>query len=115
MGDLADQRCEACRAGAPLVTPEEIRGYHPSIPDWEVIEVDGVQRLTRVFSFRNFAEALDFTNKVGKIAEEEGHHPDIFLAWGKVKLTIFTHTIDGLSEADFILAARIDRLASQRA
>jgi len=110
MGDLADQRCEACRAGAPLVTPEEIRGYHPSIPDWEVIEVDGVQRLTRVFSFRNFAEALDFTNKVGKIAEEEGHHPALLTEYGSVTVNWWSHKIRGLHVNDFIMAARTDKL-----
>jgi len=110
MGDLADQRCEACRAGAPLLTTEEISGYHPSIPDWEVIQVDGVQRLTRLFSFSDFVEALDFTNKVAKIAEEEGHHPSLLTEYGSVTVTWWSHEIRGLHVNDFIMAARTDRL-----
>jgi len=110
MGDLADQSCEACRAGAPLVTPEEIKGYHPSIPEWEIVTIDGVQRLSRHFSFRDFAEALAFTNKVAVIAEEEGHHPALLTEYGSVTVTWWSHKIKGLHINDFIMAARTDRL-----
>jgi 4a-hydroxytetrahydrobiopterin dehydratase len=76
---------------------------------WQVLNE---HHLEREFKFKNFSEALDFTNKVGELAEAQGHHPDIYLAWGKVKLTLWTHKIDGLTESDFVFAAKVDRLGS---
>ena len=87
MSELAQFKCVACRAGEPTVTEEEINGLHPQIPEWRVIEVDGVKRLERVFKFKNFVEALAFTNRVGELAEHEGHHPAILVEWGKVTVT----------------------------
>ena len=108
MTTLADKHCIPCEGGVPPLTAEQIEALRPQLEAaWRV--VDG-HHLEREFDYDDFAKALAFTNAVGELAEEEGHHPDIFLAWGKVKLTIFTHKIDGLSEADFILAAKVDRL-----
>jgi len=110
MTELTKQRCEACRAGAPQATQDEIAEYMPQIPDWEIIEVDGVKRLQRVYKFRNFAQALEFADKVGEIAEEQDHHPSILVEYGKVTLTWWTHKIKGLHANDFIMAARSDQL-----
>lgn len=110
MNELTQQRCEACRKGAPQATPEEIREYMPQIPDWGIIEVDGIKRLQRVYKFKNFAEALAFADKVGAIAEEQDHHPSLLVEYGKVTLTWWTHKIKGLHTNDFIMAARSDQL-----
>ncbi|HEY5701842.1 MAG TPA: 4a-hydroxytetrahydrobiopterin dehydratase [Gammaproteobacteria bacterium] len=110
MTELKDRTCEACRAGAPRVTPEETREFKPQIPDWDIIEVDGVQRLVRTYKFSNFREALAFTGKVGEIAEAQGHHPTIVTEWGKVTVTWWSRKIKGLHESDFIMAARTDQL-----
>lgn len=113
MSQLSEQQCEACSWDAPHVTEAEIEQYKAEIPEWQIIERDGIMKLERVFKFRNFKQALDFTNRVGEIAESEGHHPDIFLAWGRVDLKIWTHKIDGLTESDFVLAAKIDQLGAE--
>jgi 4a-hydroxytetrahydrobiopterin dehydratase len=110
MTGLADNRCEACRADAPRVTPEELTRYQKEVPDWRVVEVDGVKRLERTFKFRNFSEALAFTDKVGAAAEEQGHHPDIVTRWGETTVTWWSHKIRGLHRNDFVMAARTDRL-----
>jgi len=107
---LYTDKCEACRQGAPTVTAEEIRLLMPQIPEWRIIEQEGIQRLVRCFTFRNFVEALAFTNKVGEIAEAEGHHPDLLTEWGKVTVTWWSHKIKGLHRNDFIMAAKSDRL-----
>jgi 4a-hydroxytetrahydrobiopterin dehydratase len=100
--------CVPCKGGVPPFTHEQIEPYLADLGnDWRV--VDG-HHLEKEFTFKNFREALDFTNRVGVLAEEIGHHPDIYLAWGKVKLTIWTHKIDGLHESDFVFAAKADRL-----
>ena len=110
MTDLIERRCVACRKGAPKVTEEQIKELSPQIPAWDLIEVDGVNRLTRTFSFNNFVEALEFTNAVGEIAERENHHPAILTEWGKVTVTWWTHKIKGLHENDFIMSAKTDAL-----
>jgi len=108
---LADRVCKPCRAGTPPLTGDVLRQYQNELGgNWALIDD---QRLEKTFRFKNFREALDFTVRVGEIAEGLGHHPDIFLAWGQVKLTLWTHKIQGLSEADFILAAKADRLLQQ--
>ncbi len=107
MDRLAGRHCEPCTSGTPPLTAEEIGPLHRQVPDWDVI--DG-QRLFKSYKFKNFIIALDFVNRIGSAAEEEGHHPDIRLSWGLVEITLFTHVIHGLSENDFILAARIDEL-----
>ena len=110
MNDLASGKCVACRAGEPTLTDTEIAELEPQLPDWQVKEVEGMKRLERVFKFKNFAQALEFTNKVGAIAEAENHHPMIITEWGKVTLNWWTHKIGGLHRNDFIMAARSDEL-----
>jgi 4a-hydroxytetrahydrobiopterin dehydratase len=107
MSDLAEKMCVPCRGGVPPLTPDQIRPLQAQVKDWSVIKN---HHLEREFTFPDFKTALEFTNKVGTIAEEQGHHPDIYLAWGKARVSIWTHKIDGLTESDFILAAKIDRL-----
>lgn len=111
MKQLAAEKCEACRAGAPTVTDEEIAELHPQVPDWTIVERDGVRRLERVFRFPDFRSALAFTNRVGELAEAEGHHPALLTEWGRVTVTWWTHKIRGLHRNDFVMAAKTDRLA----
>ncbi len=111
MNDLKNQKCDACRAGSPLVTPEEIDELMPQIPDWQIIEEKGVKRLIRTYKFSNFKEALSFTTKVGEQAEKEGHHPAILTEWGKVSVTWWSRKIKGLHKSDFIMAAKTDNIA----
>lgn len=106
---LADKTCVPCRGGVPPLKGEELRGFSKQVPDWQVTNE---HHLNREFIFPDFKQALDFVNRVGALAEEQGHHPDIFLTWGKVGITIWTHKVDGLTESDFILAAKINRLKS---
>ncbi len=110
MNDLSTQQCEACRADAPLTTQAQIDEFMPQIPNWEIVEVDRVNHLKRVFTFKNFNEALAFTNKVGDIAEQVGHHPAILTEWGRVTVEWWSHKIKGLHVNDFIMAARTDEL-----
>ena len=110
MSTLAQNRCEACRAGAPKVSDEEIRELIREIPDWNVEVRDGVMQLEKVFAFPDFARALAFCGEVGRIAEEEGHHPAILTEWGRVTVTWWSHKIRGLHRNDFIMAAKTDRL-----
>ncbi len=104
---LADKKCVPCRGGTPPLKGEELDALHKSVPKWTV--TNG-HHLTREYKFPDFAKALDFVNKVGAVAEEQGHHPDILLAWGKAEVKLWTHKIDGLTESDFIMAAKIDRV-----
>lgn len=110
MKDIADKSCEACRIGAPRVTDEEIKSLHPQVPDWEIIEENGIHRLRRSFTCKNFIEALELTQKVGVIAEQEGHHPAILVEYGRVTVTWWSHKIKGLHVNDFVMAAKTDRL-----
>src|SRR5215213_202158 len=100
----------ACRGGEPTLTDAEIEDLLPHVPGWQVKEVNGMKRLEKVFKFKNFLQALEFTNKVGAIAEEEDHHPLIITEWGRVTLQWWTHKIGGLHKNDFIMAARTDQL-----
>ena len=107
MSDLASRSCEPCRGGVPPLKGEALERLLEELGNgWRVIDE---HHLEKEFLFDDFRQALDFTNRVGELAEAEGHHPDIHLAWGKVRLQIWTHKIDGLTESDFILAARADR------
>jgi len=110
MQPLTEMKCVACRKGAPLATPEEISRLLPQIPDWTLAEREGIWRLERVFRFKDFAEALAFTDKVGRLAESEGHHPALLTEWGRVTVTWWTHKIKGLHQNDFVMAARTDLL-----
>jgi 4a-hydroxytetrahydrobiopterin dehydratase len=113
MEPLARMRCVACRRDAPTVTDTELAELQPQIPGWELVDLDGIKRLRRVFPFRDFAEALAFTNAVGGIAEDEGHHPALLTEWGRVTVTWWTHKIKGLHRNDFIMAAKTDELYPQ--
>ena len=110
MTDLKNKTCEACRADAPLATAAQVREYITQLPEWKVIEIDGISRLQRVFKFRDFSEALTFSGKVGAIAEEEGHHPAILTEWGRTTVSWWTHKIKGLHVNDFVMAAKTDLL-----
>ena len=108
MSGLAEKACVPCRGGVPPLTSQEIRPLLAQVKDWSVVDNHHIEK---EFKFKDFKTALDFVNKVGTIAEDQGHHPDISLAWGKVGVQIWTHKINGLTESDFILAAKIDRAA----
>jgi 4a-hydroxytetrahydrobiopterin dehydratase len=110
MSELAERKCTACRGDEPTLTDAEIAELHPQVPEWQVLEREGVKRLERTFGFKNFAQALAFTNRVGEQAEEEGHHPALLTEWGKVTVTWWTHKIKGLHQNDFIMAAKTDEL-----
>jgi 4a-hydroxytetrahydrobiopterin dehydratase len=111
MPTLSNEKCVACRRDAPQVTEAEMQELLPLVPDWTRVEREGIQRLERTFRFVNFAEALNFTNRVGALAEAEGHHPAILTEWGQVTVTLWTHKIRGLHRNDFIMAAKIDALS----
>ena len=110
MPSLNQQNCEACRADAPKISDEELRELMPQIPDWGVIVVDGIMQLQRVYEFKNFEQAMAFSNRVGDIAEAEGHHPAILTEWGRVTVTWWSHKIKGLHVNDLIMAARTDQV-----
>ena len=108
MSSLIGMKCVACRKGEPTVTDAEIADLHPQVPEWQVVEREGIKRLERVFKFDNFTQALALTNKVGEIAEAEGHHPVLTTEWGRVTVAWWTHKIRGLHRNDFIMAAKTD-------
>ena len=105
---LADKKCVPCRGEVPPLKGSELKALHQQTPQWDVVNE---HHLHREFKFPDFKQALAFVNRVGDIAEQEGHHPDILLGWGKTGITTWTHSVNGLTESDFILAAKIDRLA----
>jgi 4a-hydroxytetrahydrobiopterin dehydratase len=102
---LADKQCVPCRGGVPPLQGEELSKLAEQVPGWQVVDEHHIEKQ---FTFPDFKQALDFVNKAGAIAEEQGHHPDLFLSWGKVGVKTWTHKINGLTESDFILAAKID-------
>jgi 4a-hydroxytetrahydrobiopterin dehydratase len=106
---LAEQHCVPCRGGVPPLRGEQLVPYAQQLPDWKIIEE---HHILKSFLFPDFRKALDFTNRAGEIAEAEGHHPDLCLSWGKVEVKIYTHKIQGLTESDFVLAAKIDQAYS---
>jgi 4a-hydroxytetrahydrobiopterin dehydratase len=110
MKPLVEMKCEACRGDAPPLSEDEIAALSPQVPEWTIVEREGIKRLERTFRFKDFAEALAFTNKVGALAEAEDHHPAILTEWGRVTVTWWTHKIRGLHLNDFIMAAKTDRL-----
>jgi 4a-hydroxytetrahydrobiopterin dehydratase len=111
MDALNNEKCTACRRDSPLVTETEALELKTQIPEWILLKREEIDRLERVFRFPNFAEALSFTDRVGALAEEEGHHPAILTEWGRVTVTLWTHKIRGLHRNDFIMAAKVDLLA----
>ncbi|MDA0330312.1 MAG: 4a-hydroxytetrahydrobiopterin dehydratase [Gemmatimonadetes bacterium] len=110
MEPIARMKCTACRVGAPTVTDAERDELHAAVPEWALVEREAIPRLERVFAFPNFEDALAFTNAVGALAEEEGHHPALLTEWGRVTVTWWTHKIRGLHQNDFIMAAKTDEL-----
>ncbi len=107
MSELASKTCVPCRGGVPPLKGEELASLQKQVDGWNVVEE---HHITKTFKFRDFREALKFVNRVGELAEEQRHHPDISLAWGKAGITLWTHAIDGLTESDFIMAAKMDQL-----
>ncbi|HEY5704132.1 MAG TPA: 4a-hydroxytetrahydrobiopterin dehydratase [Terrimicrobiaceae bacterium] len=112
MSTLQESKCTACRGDSPRVTDEEIADLKAQIPEWQIVEREGIRRLERAFRLKNFVQALDLTNKVGALAEAEGHHPALLTEWGSLTVTWWTHKIRGLHRNDFIMAAKTDRLAT---
>ena len=104
---LSKKTCVPCRGGVPPLRGDELQALAKQLPEWSVIDEHHIER---TFEFNDFKQALAFTNRVGEVAEEQGHHPDIYLAWGKVGVKLWTHKIDGLTESDFVMAAKIERL-----
>jgi 4a-hydroxytetrahydrobiopterin dehydratase len=107
MSDLASKTCVPCRGGVPALKGDQLHRYSHQLPQWKVVDE---HHIMRIFKFPDFEQALDFVNRVGAVAEEQGHHPDLLLTWGKVEVTLWTHKVDGLTESDFIMAAKIDSL-----
>ncbi|MCL1127628.1 4a-hydroxytetrahydrobiopterin dehydratase [Shewanella surugensis] len=110
MTKLSAMKCEACQVGAPQVTDDELASLVSMIPDWAVVVRDGVMQLERVFKFKNFKLAMVFTNQLAELAETDFHHPGILTEWGKVTVTWWSHSVNGLHKNDFIMAAKTDEL-----
>ena len=108
MSKLIEQNCEACKADAPRVTNDEYLELLTQIPEWQIISIDSIDRLNRIFKFEDYSKAAEFSNKVAGLAERENHHPAILLEWGKVEVSWWTHKIGGLHKNDFISAAKTD-------
>jgi 4a-hydroxytetrahydrobiopterin dehydratase len=104
---LFEKTCVPCRGGVPPLGGKELQELAEQLPAWSVVDDHHIER---TFEFSDFKQALEFTNRVGELAEDQGHHPDIYLAWGKVGVKLWTHKIDGLTESDFVMAAKIERL-----
>jgi 4a-hydroxytetrahydrobiopterin dehydratase len=107
MNELADRQCVPCRGGVPPLEGDEVQRLLDQLADWQAVSE---HHLLKTYRFQNFRETLVFVNRVGELAEEQGHHPDICFGWGKAEISIWTHKIDGLTESDFVLAAKIDKL-----
>ena len=108
--DLADKKCVPCRGGVPALSAEEIKPLLARLSGWTV---EGNKKLVKSYIFQGFLEPVKFVNAITVVAEEEGHHPDLYVAWGKVEVYIWTHKVDGLTESDFIMAAKVDRVFEQ--
>lgn len=113
MSSLIAEQCTACRADAPRASEADIAELKPQIPEWEVVQRDGIDHLERVYRFPDFVQAMAFTNRVGALAEDEGHHPALLTEWGRVTVGWWTHKIRGLHRNDFIMAAKTDELLDE--
>ncbi|MFT5808915.1 MAG: 4a-hydroxytetrahydrobiopterin dehydratase [Moritella dasanensis] len=113
MTELNQQSCQACRADAPQVSDAELAVLVNQIPDWAVVVRDNIMQLEREFKFKNFKQAIAFTNRVADMAEAEGHHPALLTEWGKVTITWWSHSIKGLHKNDFVCAAKTDKLLAE--
>jgi 4a-hydroxytetrahydrobiopterin dehydratase len=107
MAELSERQCVPCRGGVPPLNGDEIKDFLRQLDGWQVINEHHLQK---TYQFKDFRESLNFVNQIGELAEEQGHHPDICFGWGKAEVTIWTHKIDGLTESDFVLAAKFDKL-----
>ena len=110
MTALNQEKCEACRRDSPSVTEAEVAQLKPELPEWEMITENDIPKLDRVFKFKNFQQALDFTNQLGILAEEQGHHPRLTTEWGRVQVAWWTHKIRNLHRNDFVMAAKSDQV-----
>lgn len=110
MENLADLECETIERKTPTATEAEIAGLLPHVPEWQVLEVDSIKRLRRVFTFNNFNQAMALAVKIGEMADEQDHHPALLVEWGRLTVTWWTHSIKGLHKNDFIMAAKTDQL-----
>ncbi|MFY9484151.1 MAG: 4a-hydroxytetrahydrobiopterin dehydratase [Patescibacteria group bacterium] len=110
INSFAELTCRPCRGGEPPLDAAEIQAFKSQVSNWEIIEEEGIKKLIRSFAFKNFSEALAFVNKVGELAEVQGHHPEIEFGWGHATVTWWTHKINGLHHNDFIMAARTDKI-----
>ncbi len=108
--DISKDSCDFCRSDAPKLSAEQIAQELTVVPDWKALDIDGSTRLVREFRFKNFAQALEFTNKVGEFAESIGHHPDLLTRWGSVSVTWYTHKIGGVQQGDFLCAIETELL-----
>jgi len=108
--ELSEKTCSVCKTGAPQATDTEIAEALKNLPEWSVIQVNGINQLTRTYTFKNFVNALEFTNHIGAVAEEFNHHPALLTEWGKVTVNWWTHKIKGLHENDLIMAAKTEKI-----
>lgn len=108
MTRLSERSCSACQAGAPSLSADAISSGLAELPGWELIQIEGINQLRRVYKFRNFVKALDFAQQVGVLAEEYGHHPALLVEWGRLEVRWWTHKIKGLHENDLIMAAKTE-------
>ena len=106
--DLADMKCVPCRGGVPALSADEADVLLKRLRGWQIVEE---HKLNKSFPFKNFVEAVDFVNRITTVAEEEGHHPDLYVRWGEVRVYLWTHKVNGLTESDFFMAAKIDRVS----
>ena len=113
MNKLTQLNCVACRGGDPKLTDSEITDLQPHVPQWQLVTQDNILRLQRVFKLKDYAQSLEFTNKIAAIAEAEDHHPLIILEWGRVTVQWWTHVVKGLHKNDFIMAAKTDEVRGQ--
>lgn len=111
MADLTERKCVPCEGGIPAITMTEAKKLHAQTPEWKFIKTEGMDAIQRIFKFKDFVEAMKFVNNVAVLAEKEGHHPNFDIRWNKVTLTLWTHAISGLHDNDFIMAAKIDKIA----
>lgn len=110
MGNLSEKNCDVCRADAPQLSDDQLQESLTQLPDWKLDVVEGVKQVAREYRFKNFAQALAFTQAVGALAEEYSHHPALLTEWGKVKVSWWTHKIHGVHENDVIMAAKTEQL-----
>jgi 4a-hydroxytetrahydrobiopterin dehydratase len=110
MPDLADQHCVVCKPGTPTLSADDVERLHGEAREWSIVEADGHKQLTRTFKFKGFLPGVNLVDRIAEVAEAEGHHPDLLLRYGSLRVDLWTHVAGGLTANDFIMAAKIDRL-----